>query len=163
MDSMDVRKENAVCFTGHREIGEPISDVELRLTETVECLIEQGYVFFWAGGARGFDTIASEVVLKLKSIYLQIHLFLALPFDEQYTHEKNWTQAEISQYHRIKETASNVVILCDGFRPGAYHQRNRYLVDNSSVCIAYLNRDKSGTGYTVRYAKKRGLQVVNLL
>lgn len=71
MDSMDVRKENAVCFTGHREIGEPISDVELRLTETVECLIEQGYVFFWAGGARGFDTIASEVVLKLKSIYLQ--------------------------------------------------------------------------------------------
>ena len=163
MDSMDVRKENAVCFTGHREIGEPISDVELRLTETVECLIEQGYVFFWAGGARGFDTIASEVLLKLKSIYLQIHLFLALPFDEQYTHEKNWTQAEISQYHRIKETASNVVILCDGFRPGAYHQRNRYLVDNSSVCIAYLNRDKSGTGYTVRYAKKRGLQVVNLL
>ena len=163
MDNMDVRKENAVCFTGHREIGEPISDVELRLTETVECLIEQGYVFFWAGGARGFDTIASEVLLKLKSIYLQIHLFLALPFDEQYTHEKNWTQAEISQYHRIKETASNVVILCDGFRPGAYHQRNRYLVDNSSVCIAYLNRDKSGTGYTVRYAKKRGLQVVNLL
>lgn len=163
MDNMDVRKENAVCFTGHREIGEPISDVELRLTETVECLIEQGYVFFWAGGARGFDTIASEVVLKLKSIYPQIHLFLALPFDEQYTHEKNWTQTEISQYHRIKETASNVVILCDGFRPGAYHQRNRYLADNSSVCIAYLNREKSGTGYTVRYAKKRGLQVVNLL
>ena len=163
MDNMDVRKENAVCFTGHREIGEPISDVELRLTKTVERLIEQGYVFFWAGGARGFDTIASEVVLKLKSIYPQIHLFLALPFDEQYTHEKNWTQAEISQYHRIKETASNVVILCDEFRPGAYHQRNRYLVDNSSVCIAYLNRDKSGTGYTVRYAKKRGLQVVNLL
>lgn len=163
MDNMDVRKENAVCFTGHREIGEPISDVELRLTKTVERLIEQGYVFFWAGGARGFDTIASEVVLKLKSIYPQIHLFLALPFDEQYTHEKNWTQAEISQYHRIKGLASNVVILCDGFRPSAYHQRNRYLVDNSSVCIAYLNRDKSGTGYTVRYAKKRGLQVVNLL
>ena len=163
MDNMDVRKENAVCFTGHREIGEPISDVELRLTETVECLIEQGYVFFWAGGAHGFDTIASEVVLKLKSIYLQIHLFLSLPFDEQYTHEKNWTQTEISQYHRIKGLASNVVILCDGFRPSAYHQRNRYLVDNSSVCIAYLNRNKSGTGYTVRYAKKRGLQVVNLL
>lgn len=161
MGSIEVTKKNAVCFTGHREIGEPVSVVEHRLTETVERMINQGYIYFWAGGARGFDTIASEVVLKLKSIYPQIQLFLALPFDEQYTHERNWTQAEISQYHKLKELASNVVILCNGFKPGAYHQRNRYLVDNSAVCIAYLSRDKSGTGYTVRYAKRRGLQVVN--
>lgn len=162
MGGIEVRKENAVCFTGHREIREPISEVEQRLTETVESLIRQGYIFFWAGGARGFDTIASEVVIKLKDVYPQISLFLALPFDEQYTHEKNWTQEDIEQYRKLKELASNVVILSGECRPGVYHRRNRYLVDNSSVCVAYLDDANSGTGYTVDYAKRRGLQVVNI-
>ena len=45
---------------------------------------------------------------------------------------------------------------------GCMHERNRHLVDNSSVCVCYLNRESGGTAYTVDYAKKQGLEIINL-
>ena len=45
---------------------------------------------------------------------------------------------------------------------GCMHERNRHLVDNSSVCVCYLNRESGGTAYTVRYARERGLEIINL-
>ena len=42
-------------------------------------------------------------------------------------------------------------------------KRNRHLVDNSSVCVCYLTKDSGGTAYTVRYAKEKGLEIVNLV
>lgn len=87
----------------------------------------------------------------MKQKYSQIHLILVLPFDWQYTHEKGWTQAEVDQHNRLKRLASKVVTLSAQYAPGIYH---RYLVDHSSLCIAYLLRPNSGTGYTVRYAEQ---------
>ncbi len=161
MQKADEMRKKTACFTGHRQIEEPVSAVARRLTGTVENLIHSGYRYFGAGGARGFDTLASEVVLKLKATYPQIHLILVLPFDKQYRHERNWTWAEIAQYHRLKERASKVVVLAAGYTSGIYYRRNRYLVDNSSACVAYMTRANSGTSYTVNYAKARGLEVVN--
>ncbi len=161
MNSFDEKRRKTACFTGHRKMGEPIAEIERRLSGTVENLIRNGYLYFGAGGARGFDALSSEVVLKLKAIYPQIHLILVLPFDKQYHHEKNWTCAEIEQYHRLKERASKVVVLAAGYTSGVYYRRNRHLVDNSSVCVAYMTSVNSGTSYTVNYAKARGLKVLN--
>ena len=36
------------------------------------------------------------------------------------------------------------------------------MVDNSSVCVCYLNRESGGTAYTVDYARKNGLEIINL-
>lgn len=159
---MDDMRKRTACFTGHREIREPIEVVEQRAMRAVEHFIRKGYLYFGAGGARGFDALASEVVLKLKERYPQIHLILVLPFDRQYAHEKGWTKREIAQYHRLKGLASKIVTLAAGYAPGIYHERDRHLVDHSSLCIAYLYRMNSGTGYTVRYAEGKGLDVVGL-
>ncbi len=161
MNNFDEKRLKTVCFTGHRKMEEPIAEIERRLSGTVENLIRKGYLYFGAGGARGFDALASEVVLNLKATYPQIHLILVLPFNEQYSHEKDWTQAEVEQYHRLKERASKVVVLAAGYSSGIYYRRNRHLVDNSSVCVAYMNRANSGTSYTVNYAKAKRLEVVN--
>lgn len=161
MSSFDEKRRKTTCFTGHRDMGEPIAEIERRVTEAVETLIQKGYLYFMAGGARGFDALASEVVLKLKATYPQIHLILVLPFDEQYSHEKNWTRAEVAQYHRLKERASKVVVLATGYSSGVYYRRNRHLVDNASVCVAYMKRANSGTSYTVNYARAKRLEVVN--
>lgn len=159
---MGGKRQQTACFTGHRQINEAIAEVESRLTKAVENLIQTGYLYFGAGGARGFDALASEVVLKLKKQYPQIHLILVLPFDDQYKHEKNWTQTEIEQYHRLKEASSKVVIISAGYRSGIYYRRNRHLVDFSSACIVYMTRKNSGTGYTVNYAAANGLKVINI-
>ena len=161
MNSFNEKRRKTACFTGHRQMDEPIAVIESRLTGTVESLIRRGYLYFGAGGARGFDALASEVVLKLKEAHPQIRLILVLPFDEQYRQEKNWSRAEIEQYRRLKERASKVVVLAAEYSSGVYYRRNRHLVDNSSACIAYMNRANTGTSYTVNYAKSKGLEVVN--
>lgn len=154
--------QRTACFTGHRDIGEPTAEVERRVSEFVEGLIQKGYLYFGAGGARGFDALASEVILKLKKRYPKTHLILVLPFDCQYKHERNWAQTEIEQYRRLRTQASKVVVLAPEYSTGVYYRRNRHLVDNSSICIAYMTRENSGTSYTVNYAKAKGRQVVNI-
>lgn len=100
MSSSNLLRGKTVCFTGHRQLQEPIAEIERRVTETVEALIRKGYLYFGAGGARGFDALASEAVLKLKAAYPQIHLILVLPFDWQYRHEKT------GQGRRLRSTTS---------------------------------------------------------
>ena len=155
-------RETTACFTGHRNMREPALDITGRILEIVESLIQSGYLTFCAGGARGFDALASEAVLTMQDKYPQINLVLMLPFADQYRCERGWSNAEIDQYHRLQEKAAQTTILAPGYRSGIYYQRNRALVDASSVCIAYMTRTRSGTGYTVSYAQKQGLRVVNL-
>lgn len=150
------------CFTGHRKIQESSAQVACRLTETVREVIGRGYRYFCAGGACGFDALAAETVLQLKVLYPQIHLILVLPFDEQYRHEGSWTRSEIEQYHRSKKFASKVIILSQKYSSGIYYRRNRYLVDHSSICIAYMTRAHSGTGCTIKYAEEKGLEIINI-
>jgi len=159
---MNVKKQQTVCFAGHRQIKAATAEVEVRLTKVVAELAQAGYLYFSAGGARGFDALAAEVILMLKKQYPKIHLILVLPFDRQYEHEQNWTQAEIEQYNRLKAQASKVIILSSEYSLGVYYRRNRYLVDNSSICIAYMTKRNSGTSYTVNYAIAKRLQVINI-
>ena len=42
-------------------------------------------------------------------------------------------------------------------------KRNRHLVNHSSACICYLEKPTGGTAYTVNYARKCGLQIINLM
>lgn len=159
---MNEKKQQTVCFTGHRQIKEMTVNVEYKITKIMEDLIQKGYLYFGAGGSCGFDALASEVVLKLKKQYPQIHLILVLPFDKQYKHEQNWKQTEIKQYYRLRTQASKVVILASDYNSGAYYKRNRHLVDYSSICIAYMTKQYSGTSYTVNYAKEKKLQIINI-
>lgn len=159
---MDEQRLRTACFTGHRIILEPIDVVRKRVTKVIERLIKAGYLYFGAGGARGFDTLASESVLRLKKRYPEIHLILVLPFDYQYKYERGWEQKEIEQYFQMKTGASKVVVMSDRYSPGIYHRRNRHLVDCSSICIAYMIRKNSGTGFTVDYAHTQGVQVIHV-
>lgn len=157
----DKRKETA-CFTGHRDISGLVADtVAERTRQAVVSLIEKGYRYFGAGGARGFDALAAETVLKLQAIYPYIRLILVLPFRDQYRHEKGWTRAEIAQYHSLQERAAKVVILAEEYSSGVYYRRNKHLVNWSSVCIAYMTSPNTGTSYTVNYARSKGLQIIN--
>ena len=154
-------REKTVCFTGHREIRH--EKCEFFLRETIENLINKGFRFFGAGGARGFDSLAEKVVLDLKeSKYPHIHLILVLPFENQYLHETGWSKEEIDFYHYAKNKASKVVHLNPTYESGIYYKRNRHLVDNSSVCVAYQYKNTGGTAYTTNYAKKVGVQLIYL-
>ena len=149
-----------VCFTGHRTI--PMLKkwkIEKRLKDTLETLIEEGYCYFGAGGALGFDTIAAQTVLNLKKKHPEIKLILVLPCKNQ---TRGWDEKDISAYESIIEQADKVVYTQEHYDRGCMFKRNRHLVDNSSVCVAYLTEEKGGTAYTVNYANQKGVKVINV-
>ena len=153
-------RERTVCFTGHRQIRGRDGGLFSALSAVVEDLILQGYLYFCAGGARGFDALAAEVVLSMKQSYPQIQLILILPFCQQYNRKPLWAPEEIAQHERLKEMASQVICLEETYRPGCYYARNRRLVDLSSVCVSYQYKAKGGTAYTTAYAKEQGVRVI---
>ena len=153
-------KEKTVCFTGHRTI--PMLKkwkIEKKLKDTLEALIEEGYCYFGAGGALGFDTIAAQTVLGLKKKHPEIKLILVLPCKNQ---TRGWEEKDVSVYESIIEQADKVVYTQEHYDRGCMFKRNRHLVDNSSVCVAYLTEEKGGTAYTVNYANQKGIKVINI-
>lgn len=153
-------REKTCCFTGHREIPFLKSAaIQKRLKKTLEDLIGKGYCYFGAGGALGFDTLAAQTVLELKSKYPQIRLILVLPCLSQ---ADRWSDKDKAVYEDIKYRADKVVYTSQEYFSGCMHKRNRHLVDNSSVCICYLTKNTGGTAYTVDYADRNGLKVINM-
>ena len=159
MKAMIELKEHTVCFTRHRKIPpERMEALVRRLKTIVIQLIDDGYLYFCAGGALGFDTLAAQIILDLKSDYPQIQLILVLPCLSQ---ADNWSSADKVIYEKIKASADKVVYTSMEYTRGCMHVRNRHLVNNSSVCICYLTEDTGGTAYTVKYAKAKNLRVIN--
>ena len=154
-------KNYTACFTGHRII--PLFEratVSKILENAVIESIENGYRYFGAGGALGFDTMAALTVLRLRNKYPQIKLILVLPCENQ---TRNWKAVDIEKYEHIKSQADKVVKTSIEYTPGCMHKRNRHLVDNSSLCICYLKKPSGGTVYTVNYAKDNRLKVIIFL
>ena len=157
---MDSYKNCTACFTGHREIPpEEFPAVSEKLKYTVVSCVEKGYRRFIAGGALGFDTLAAQTVLELKKENPNIELYLALPYPDK---AKSLSEAEVAEYERIKSAADSVVYVSDHYFRGCMQKRNRYLVDQSSLCICYLTSQTGGTAYTVKYAEKSGIKALNI-
>lgn len=153
-------REQTCCFTGHRYIQEGEREqLAIRLEQTVEGLIRSGIRYFGAGGAMGFDTMAAQVVLKLRERHSQVKLILVLPCETQ---TRGWPEEAVRTYKTIKAAADKVRYTSVEYTPGCMHVRNRHLVDHSGICVAYLTENKGGTVYTVNYAKKKGVPVINL-
>ena len=153
-------KNQTCCFTGHRKIPlDQLESVTQRLRDAVIASIKDGYLYFGAGGALGFDTLAARTVLDLKKDYPQIKLILVLPCRTQ---SRGWKQEDIEEYNRILKAADKVVYTSQDYYSGCMHKRNRHLVDNSSLCICYLNSNTGGTAYTVDYAISVGCRVSNI-
>lgn len=153
-------KEKTCCFTGHRRIP-PGQQHQLarQLEETVRALVRQGVVYFGAGGALGFDSLAAQCVLKLREELPQIKLILVLPCLSQAEH---WPASDRERYEAIKKQADKVVYTSKEYTRDCMFRRNRYLVDHSSVCVCYLTERGGGTAYTVQYAKLQELKIINL-
>lgn len=150
-------REKTCCFTGHRDLPKQGQEqLAAKLEHTIIGLIDKGIQFYGAGGARGFDTLAAQTVLKLKTNYPDIKLILVLPCLAQ---TQGWRSEDIAEYKRIKARADKVVYTSREYTKGCML---KHLVDHSSVCVCYLANNFDGTAYTVAYAERQGLKVINL-
>ena len=146
------------CFTGHRNISSnKIIPLTIILENEIEKLISIGVKYFYCGGALGFDTLAAKTILKLKDNY-EIQLIIVIPYSAQ---DKSFTKEQKEEYKQILNLSDDKICLSNHYYNGCMQKRNRYMVDNSNYCICYLIEEKGGTVYTVTYAKKHNLNIIN--
>lgn len=155
-----MNKSQTVFFTGHRDFYHVQGSWAFgALEHTICAYIKKGYKYFVAGGAIGFDTMAAECVLKLKSEGADISLVLMLPCRDQ---DAKWNVWERKKYHRIISQADEVIYTANEYSRGCMLARDRAMVDCSAACITYYVRNTGGTAYTVSYASKQGLPITNI-
>ncbi len=162
-------KSKTLCFSGHRTEKLPKNNNEFNLmiqslNHEINEAISEGYDTFIFGACYGFDLICAEQVLMRKQIVrytdpVHINLVAVVPFEEQ---ASRWKMRDREKYFNILSRCDEVITLNKHYQSGCYHERNRYMADNSSRLICYYDGSGGGTGYTVEYAENKPIPVINI-
>ena len=139
---------DTVTFIGHSEIYRLD---EAKLKKVIENSIKQGARFFLNGGMGSFDYACARIVKELQKEYPDIKNELVIPY--------------LTFQPRSMDCFDSSVYP-DGFEKyhfkSAIPARNKWMVDHSQCAICYVNHDWGGAIQTYEYAKKKGIQIINL-
>lgn len=135
-----------VTFCGHSDTPYA-EDIIQWLNKVVEDLIKQGADTFYLGGYGNFDCMAAAAVWACKQRYPHIRAVLVIPYLDK--------SVDISGYdYSIYPPLENVP------RKYAIAHRNRWMVDNSSIMVAYVRYGWGGAAKTLERAYKKGLHII---
>lgn len=155
------------AFTGHRPKSFPWKYNEADpgcvllkevLGAQISALADRGVTNWLSGMAQGTDLWAAEAVLSLRKKRSALRLHCILPCKGQ---ENKWNDSEQKRYNSILCQADEIVYVNQAYSPNCMMERNRYLVDQTAILLAIYNgTQRSGTGATVRYARKEGHEII---
>jgi len=161
-------RQESCCFTGHRPAKLPwrYDETDLRclklkdrIRDAVEIAYEQGYRHFLCGMAQGCDLYFCECVLDLRRRYPDVTLEAAIPCPTQ---ADSWPPDQRERYEQLVEACDYETMVSARYSSSCMLRRDRYMVDHASLLIAAFDGSSGGTRYTVEYALKRGVSVVDL-
>ncbi len=140
-----------VTFAGHREIKFGNEEaLKESLYKTITELIEGGADKFLLGGYGRFDMLCAYTVKSLKSKYPHIKSILVTPYiNRQY----DTLLYDESEYPPIENTPLKFAI----------SERNKYMITVSDVVVCYVYKNYGGAYTSLKCAKRRKKQIVNLL
>ena len=157
------KKAHRCCFTGHRpeKLKLAPEDIMSAMEEEIRRAYADGFNVFISGMAPGVDMWAAEVVLRLRNdCQLPIKLIAASPF---VGFERSWSKDLRDRYLRIINEADLVRYISPSYFQGCFQVRNECMVDHSTRVISVFNGQKGGTLNTINYARKKQIQVINLI
>ncbi len=159
----------SVCFSGYRPEkfnfplvdGEPeFEKLKLNLKKIIISLIEKDKCIFYIGLAEGFDIVVGEILLSCeKELGVILDIKCVLPYINFVRNfSKNWYE----RANYLINTTNRLKLISNDYHRGVYYKRNRYMVDNSRILVCYYDGKNGGTKYTLDYAKKHNLHIINI-
>ena len=157
--------EETACLTGHRPAKLPWFYNEekencLRFKADLETIFtgafDYGLKTYLVGMAEGFDMIGAETLIKLRKKLKEIKVIAVVPCKGQ---ELKWKPEQQKRYHKILKKCDDIIVLSDTYTATCMNDRNRYMVEHSSVVIACCNGKPSGTRNTINFAKEKGCKI----
>ena len=122
------------------------------MSKILDRAIDRDFDTLITGGAVGADLMAAAIAMEKN-----IDILAAIPFEGQ---EDRYSSEWRDKYDAIlayPRTTSEYI--SKEYHKGAYFKRNRYMVNKSSMVIAFMNKPGSGTGYTVEFARESNVDV----
>ena len=145
-----------VAVTGHRVLGRGFSAEKLE--RALRSLVAEGADTFYCGMALGFDSFCCELLLRLREEF-PLKIVACVPCADQ---DLRYPPRAKAKYAALLAACDERIVLHERYESGCMFERNRRMVDESDVLLAYLESGKGGTFYTVNYAKKRNKRVLFL-
>ena len=142
-----------VSMIGHRVVED--YSVEERLHELFWKLLRtKEYVEFYLGRNGDFDILAASVIKRLHKNYRDDNsaMILVLPYP-------------VKDYEYYKDYYDEIIIPDElhGVHPkAAITERNRWIVANSDMLIAYIRNKSGGTATCVRMAERLRRTVIKI-
>lgn len=139
------------CFFGHKDAP---SSLYVKLEAAVEDLIIENDVSSFLVGNQGhFDRMALDALRKLKIKYPHINYNVVLAYMPGEKEEWN-------PYHYGETILPEGI---EGVHPKyAISWRNKWLVNESNIVVAYITHSWGGAAQYVEKARKKGKLIVNL-
>ena len=161
-------RQESCCFTGHRPGKLPWRDNEedarclalkRRIADALEAAYEEGYRHFLCGMAMGCDLYFCEGVLTLRECHPDVTVEAAIPCPTQ---ADTWPAEQRARYERLVAACDFETMVSAEYSSSCMQRRDRYMVDHASLLIAAFDGSAGGTRYTMEYAMRRGLTIVDL-
>ena len=164
---MPARQESC-CFTGHRpgklpwgchEQDPRCLHLKKRIADAVETAYEQGFRHFLCGMAQGCDLYFCECVLGLRERLPGVTVEAAIPCP---TRANAWPPDQRARYQALVARCDYETLVSARYTPSCMQRRDRYMVDHASLLIAAFDGSAGGTRYTVEYAMRQKISIVDL-
>lgn len=161
-------RQTSCCFTGHRPAKLPWGNNEndprcialkARLRDVLREVAADGYTHFICGMAEGCDLYCAEAVLELKKDFPSVTLEAAIPCPSQ---TDGWDKTQRERHARIMEQCDAETLVQNEYSRDCMLRRNRYMVDHSALLIALHDGLPGGTRYTIDYALRRGIEIIDI-
>lgn len=139
------------CFFGHKDAP---SSIYPKLEEVVEKLITENKVSSFLVGNQGhFDGMVLEVLRKAKNKHPHINYNVVLAY----------MPGEKEEWNPYNYGETMLPEGIEGIHPKyAISWRNKWMVNESDIVVAYITHSWGGAAKYVEMATKRGKNVINL-
>lgn len=148
-----------VVFFGHRNIDNPF-EIEKLLEKHIRKLIaEHEYVDFLVGRNGDFDMLVSSVILRVRRQYRNDNSSLTLILPYLTAEYKNNEESFCNYYTDVEISYA----ASTAHPKSAFQIRNREMIDRADLIICAIKKQEGGAWQSVRYAIKKGKNVINIL
>ena len=113
----------------------------------------------YCGMALGFDSIVAEAIIELKKEGFNVNFIVCIPFEGQ---SNAWPDKSKKRYEEYLQYADNSIILNKEYTKSCMFERNKLMIDNADILIAFTDTIDGGTGHAIKLAKSKGIKVYTI-
>lgn len=153
-------KDRTVSIIGQHNINEANkTEIKSYLSEIVLQLIIEGQYSFLIGDNPGFERLALETLIQLKTVFSKIEV---TAYESTGCAAKRKTDSDEQEFQSLKKMADYSCSVHEA-RKAKIPYTTKSMIDSSSVCLCYYDSDTNDSSIELlEYAEKKENKIINI-